>query len=93
MTTVHERSRGTYGAPRVHAVLKREGADCRRRRVARLMRQAGLAGRHPRRRHRTTIPDPHAVNRPDLALRDFQPDGPSAVDSRWCGDLTYIATD
>ncbi|MFD3637637.1 IS3 family transposase, partial [Streptomyces sp. NPDC058664] len=38
-------SRGTYGAPRIHAVLKREGTDCGRRRVARLMRQAGLTGR------------------------------------------------
>ncbi|MFI8363955.1 IS3 family transposase [Streptomyces sp. NPDC085612] len=75
---VHERSRGTCGAPRVHAVLRREGAGCGRRRVARLMRQAGSAGRHRRRRHRTTIPDPHAVTRPDLVLRDFQPDRESA---------------
>ncbi|MDQ0945930.1 IS3 family transposase [Streptomyces sp. V1I1] len=51
ITAVHERSRGTYGAPRVHAVLKREGAGCGRRRVARLMRAAGLQGRHRRRRH------------------------------------------
>ncbi|WP_371584395.1 IS3 family transposase [Streptomyces sp. NBC_01314] len=55
ITAVHERSRGTYGAPRVHAVLKREGSG-RRRRVARLMRAAGLQGRHRRRRHLTTIP-------------------------------------
>ncbi|MFK0204082.1 IS3 family transposase [Streptomyces lavendulae] len=92
ITVVHQRSRGIYGAPRVHAVLKREGAGCGRRRVARLMRQAGLAGRHRRRRHRTTVPDPHAVTRPDLVLRDFQPD-PAAIDTRWCGDITYIATD
>ncbi|WP_420082648.1 IS3 family transposase (plasmid) [Streptomyces sp. JL4002] len=92
ITAVHEQSRGTYGAPRVHAVLKRQGEECGRRRVARLMRQAGLAGRHRRRRHRTTIPDPHAATRPDLVLRDFQPD-PAAVDTRWCGDITYIATD
>ncbi|MEW2161318.1 IS3 family transposase [Streptomyces sp. NPDC007189] len=38
---VHTRSRGTYSAPRVHAVLKRTGAGCGRRRVARLMRTAG----------------------------------------------------
>ncbi|MFI8829395.1 IS3 family transposase, partial [Streptomyces sp. NPDC053431] len=92
ITVIHQQSRGTYGAPRVHAALKREGADCGRRRVARLMRQAGLAGRHRRRRHRTTIPDPLAVTRPDLVLRDFQPDA-SALDTRWCGDITYIATD
>ncbi|MEW1905232.1 IS3 family transposase [Streptomyces sp. NPDC086147] len=56
ITAVHQRSRCTYGAPRVHAVLQREGAGCGRRRVARLMRQAGLAGRHRRRHHRTTEP-------------------------------------
>ncbi|MFF0450007.1 IS3 family transposase [Streptomyces sp. NPDC004609] len=92
ITAVHEQSRGTYGAPRVHAVLKREGAGCGRRRVARLMRLAGLAGRHRRRRHPTTIPDPHAATRPDLVLRDFRPDL-AAVDTRWCGDITHVATD
>jgi transposase InsO family protein len=56
------------------------------------MRAAGLVGRHRRRRHRTTIPDPHAATRPDLVLRDFRPD-PTAVDIRWCGDITYIPTD
>ncbi|MFI8372186.1 IS3 family transposase, partial [Streptomyces sp. NPDC085466] len=75
-----------------HAVLRRQGQECGSRRVARLMRQAGLAGRHRRRRHRTTTPDPHAAIRPDLVLRDFRPDA-EAVDTRWCGDITYIATD
>ncbi|MEU1670359.1 IS3 family transposase [Streptomyces sparsogenes] len=56
------------------------------------MRAAGLAGRHRRRRHRTTVPDPQAAARPDLALRDFRPD-PTATDARWCGDITYIPTD
>ncbi|MFI8344030.1 IS3 family transposase [Streptomyces sp. NPDC085639] len=73
-------SRGTYGAPRVHAVLKREGAGCGRRRVARLMRQAALA-RHRGRTHRTTTPDLNAAMRSDLVLRDFRPDL-SAVDTR-----------
>ena len=89
---VHETSRGSYGAPRVHAALRREGTACGRRRVARLMRQAALQGRHRRRRQRTTIPDPQAGTRPDLVLRDFQPD-PAALDTRWCGDITYIPTD
>ncbi|MBD9703616.1 transposase [Streptomyces sp. ID01-12c] len=48
ITEVHATSRGTYGAPRIHAVLKRGGALCGRRRVARLMRVAGLEGRHRR---------------------------------------------
>ena len=89
---VHAISRGSYGAPRIHAALQRAGDRCGRRRVARLMRQAGLQGRHRRRRHRTTVPDPRASTRPDLVLRDFQPD-PAALDARWCGDITYIPTD
>ncbi|MET8507516.1 IS3 family transposase, partial [Streptomyces sp. NPDC004787] len=63
---------GAYGAPRVHAALQRKGAGCGRRRVARLMRLAELAGRQRRRRHRTTIPDRHAATRLDLVLRDFR---------------------
>ncbi|MEU6890051.1 IS3 family transposase [Streptomyces viridosporus] len=92
ITAVHAQARGTYGAPRIHAVLQREGTVCGRRRIARLMRAAGLVGRHRRRRHRTTIPDSRAATRPDLVLRDFRPD-PAATDARWCGDITYIPTE
>lgn len=92
ITEIHAKSRGTYGAPRVHAVLKREGAACGRRRVARLMRVAGLQGRHRRRRHVTTTPDPRAAFRPDLIIRDFQPDR-TGLDVRWCGDITYVPTE
>ncbi|WP_158718122.1 IS3 family transposase, partial [Streptomyces sp. NRRL F-2664] len=91
ITEVHEHSRGLCGAPRIHAALVRDGLPCGRRRVARLMRAAGLAGRHRRRGQRTTVPDPNAATRPDLVQRDFQPD-PTAIDTRWCGDITYIPT-
>ncbi|WP_435792323.1 IS3 family transposase [Actinacidiphila glaucinigra] len=89
MTQVHTRSRGTYGAPRVLAVLQREGSACGRRRVARLMRAAGLQGRHRRRRHPTTVPDPQTTARPDLIARDLQPDA-TALDTRWCGSTVRI---
>ncbi|MET8986961.1 IS3 family transposase [Nonomuraea wenchangensis] len=89
---VHARSRGSYGAPRVHAQLRQDGQRCGRRRVARLMRALGLAGRYRRRRQVTTIPDPHASARPDLIERDFTPDA-AAVDTRWCGDITYVPTE
>ncbi|MGW6026577.1 IS3 family transposase [Streptomyces sp. NPDC055099] len=92
IAAVHGRSRGTYGAPRVHAVLKREGAGCGRRRVARLMRAAVLEGRQRRRRHLTTIPDARAALQPDLVLRSFTPDT-AGLDTRWCGDITYVPTD
>ncbi|WP_055490378.1 IS3 family transposase [Streptomyces sp. TP-A0356] len=92
ITEVHEHSRGTYGAPRIHAVLQRQGEECGRRRVARLMRGAGLQGRHRRRRQLTTIPDPRAASRPDLVARDFAP-APDKLNTRWCGDITYIPTE
>ncbi|GAA2423957.1 hypothetical protein GCM10010388_09150 [Streptomyces mauvecolor] len=92
ITEVHDHSRGTYGAPRIHAVLQRQGEDCGRRRVARLMRGAGLQGRYRRRRQLTTIPDPRAAARPDLVVRGFAP-GPDKLDTRWCGDITYIPTE
>ncbi len=47
--TIHQASRGTYGAPRIHAELQAAGMCCGRKRVARLMRRAGLVGCHRRR--------------------------------------------
>ncbi|MFG2632021.1 IS3 family transposase [Streptomyces sp. NPDC048473] len=60
---VHARSRGTYGAPRVHAVLKREGSGCGRRRVARLMQAAGPSPQ-------TTARDPLGWKTPTEALNE-----------------------
>ena len=91
ITAVHEQSKGTYGAPRVHAELSDAGLRHGRKRVARLMRAAGIRGKSPRRWRTTTIPDPAATLRPDLIQRDFTTD-PAAVDTRWCGDITYINT-
>jgi putative transposase len=88
---IHARSRGTYGAPRVHAEL-RVGLDIRvgRKRVARLMREHGLQGVHRRRRGGLTRHDPHAVPAPDLVERDFTPAGP---DRLWVADVTQQRTD
>jgi transposase InsO family protein len=87
----HQASKGRYGAPRIHAELRRRGHRHGRKRVARLMRAAGLRGRTPRRWKRTTIPDPAAAARADLIRRDFAVDA-AAVNTRWCGDITYIPT-
>ncbi|MEV4210134.1 DDE-type integrase/transposase/recombinase [Micromonospora sp. NPDC049662] len=55
------------------------------------MRAADLAGKNPRRWRTTTIPDPNASRRPDLIGPDFTAN-PAAVDTRWCGEITYINT-
>ncbi len=89
--TVHEESKGRYGVPRVHAQLRAEGKRHSRKRVARLMRQSGLQGRAAKRWKKTTIPDPAAAARADKIRRDFTADA-SKVNTRWCGDITYIAT-
>jgi transposase InsO family protein len=88
---VHEESRGRCGAPRIHAGLRRRGRRHGRKRVARLMRQSGIAGRAAKRRKKTTIPDPAAAARADRIRRDFSADA-SGLNARWCGDITYIRT-
>jgi transposase InsO family protein len=88
---VHAESKGRYGAPMVHAQLARQGRRHSRKRVARLMRAAGLRGRAPKRWKRTTIADPAAAARADLIRRDFTTDA-ARINSRWCGDITYIRT-
>mgnify|MGYP003403011477 FL=1 len=91
ITAVHQESKGRYGAPRVHAQLARDGRHHSRKRVARIMRSAGLRGRAARRWKRTTIADPAAAARADKVRRDC-PVNAAAVNSRWCGDITYIGT-
>jgi transposase InsO family protein len=89
--TVHEDSSGRYGAPRIHAQLRTQGHRHSRKRVARLMRAAGLRGKAAKRWKKTTIPDPAASARADAIRRDFTADA-SKINTRWCGDITYIAT-
>jgi len=88
---IHARSRGTYGAPRVHAELRLGlGVRAGRKRVARLMRSAGIVGVHRRRRHGLTRRDPAAASAPDLVERRFTPPAP---DRLWVADITQQRTD
>ena len=89
---IHAASRGTYGAPRVHAELRSMGTRVGRKRVARLMRAAGLVGVHRRRRTTPTprIPARHATTAPDLVRREFGVPGP---DRLWVADITYLPTE
>ena len=69
---IYDDSKGTYGWPRVHRQLRRDGVHVSRKRVARIMRQRGLIGRCRRRWTKTTISDP-AVAAVDLVKRAFGP--------------------
>jgi putative transposase len=84
--TAHAASRGTYGVPRVHAELAAEGIRVGRKRVARLMSQAGLAG-VSRRKFVTTTVKGDGRQAPDLVERNFTAEAP---DRLWVADITYV---
>ncbi|MDB9846272.1 IS3 family transposase [Acidimicrobiales bacterium] len=87
---IHTESRSTYGAPRIHAELADDyNIRCSRKRVARLMRQAGLVGCHRRKKVWTTKRDESAAPAPDLVKRDFSAKAP---DQLWVADITYVPT-
>lgn len=86
---IHAESEGTYGWPRIHAELRLQGLRVSRKRVARLMRQAGLSGFMKRKRGQTTIRLPGVRPAPDLVGRDFNPSEPNTL---WAADLTEVRT-
>ncbi len=87
---IHQGSRGTYGASRIQAELRLEH-DVRigRKRVARLMRAAGIAGVRPDKPRKTTIRILGVTPATDLAERQFRPDRPNVL---WVADITYLRT-
>ena len=89
---IHRDSHETYGAPRIHFELRTLGVRCARKRVARLMREAGLFGCGGRRRKaRTTLRSrtERIPPVPDLVKRNFTPRAP---DRLWVADITYVRT-
>lgn len=89
MRAIFEAAEGNYGVPRMHRELRRAGLVVNKKRVHRLMRLHGMAGRCHRRRCRTTFPGPDGYQIPDLVGRRFDPGRP---DVAWCQDITYIPT-
>ena len=85
----YAQSYGTYGAPRIHAELAAKGIRVARKRIARLMRAAGLAGVSRRKGPRTTQRREDARPAPDLVERNFSVDAP---DRLWVADITYVPT-
>jgi transposase InsO family protein len=86
---IHRQSRGTYGAPRIQVELAEAGVRVGRKRVARVLRQAGLRGVCRRRYVVTTQRAPGHRAAPDLVQRAFRASGPNQL---WVADITYIRT-
>jgi transposase InsO family protein len=86
---LHAEGRGNPGVRRVRAGLAAVGHRVGHKRVYRLMRVAGLRGRHPKAWKRTTIPGDQPVGAPDLIGRSFTAD---EANQKWCGDITYVKT-
>jgi putative transposase len=86
---IHQYSRGTYGAPRIHEELLAAAIHVGRKRVARLMKTASLRGASRRQWMVTTVRDRHARPAPDLLHRNFVGPTPNSV---WVADITYIPT-
>lgn len=86
---IHQASREVYGSPRIHAQLRMQGELCSRKRVARLMRQEGLAAKMKRRFKVTTQVDSRAPKAPNLLQQNFISEKPN---QRWVADITYVAT-
>jgi transposase InsO family protein len=87
---VHSAHRQVYGSPRIWRQLRRQGIGCGRHRVARLMRQHGIAARQ-RQRCRTTTNSRHTLPvAGNVLARDFRA---TAVNQKWVADITYIRTE
>src|SRR5450759_3172987 len=89
MKKLHAEARGNPGVRRLHAGLAALGHRLSRKRVWRLMKVAGLRGRHPKAWKRTTIGGDKPVPAPDLIGRSFCAERPN---EKWCGDITYVKT-
>ena len=87
ISAIWERSRRSYGAPRINAMLVREGIRVGRKRVERLMQQLGIQGAHLHKHWKTTRQDKRTTAAPDLVERNFTAVEPNTL---WVADLTYI---
>ncbi len=87
--TAHRQSRGTYGAPRILRDLRAADVRVGRKRVARLMKHAGLQGVSRRKWPTTTVRAANARPAPDLVQRRFTATAPNQL---WVADITYVPT-
>lgn len=86
---IHLGSRGTYGSPRVHAILSGLGENCSLQRVARLMKRHGIRAKTKRKFKATTNSKHNLPVASNILDRDFSPEAPNQA---WAGDITYLWT-
>ena len=89
IVALHEKSRRTYGSPRVHAELRASGEQVSRKRVARIMRENGIRSKHVRKFRKTTDSAHHYPIAANVLNREFRA---KRRDSKWATDITYIPT-
>jgi putative transposase len=89
---IHRKSRKTYGSPRIHRALGKQGISCGRKRVARIMRKEEIKGRQRKRFRRTTNSKHEHPIAPNVLDRRFDPREIGRPNVVWAGDITYIWT-
>jgi len=87
---IHRNSRKTYGSPRIHAVLQRQGVQCSQNRVARLMNQHQIYAQRKRRRKLTTQSQHGYPKAPNILAQNFEAQAPN---QKWVSDISYVATE
>jgi transposase InsO family protein len=87
ITAIYSEHRSNYGSPRIHAELKRRGENINHKRVARLMRDAGLVGKAGRIYRRKPLPDNPCIK---VANRQRAEGPPIKSHQHWAGDVTYL---
>jgi putative transposase len=87
---VYKVSRGTYGSPRITRALKKQGINCGKNRVARLMRDNGIAGKTKRKYKATTNSNHNYPVAENILKQKFNAEHPNQI---WVADITYIPTD
>jgi putative transposase len=85
----HKQSRQTYGSVRIVKDLRENGETCSRKRVARLMKQAGIKAKMQKRFKVTTKANSSAIPAPNLLQQDFSA---QTLNQRWVADFTYVST-
>ena len=90
---IHEKSRQTYGSPRITSTLRTEGIECNEKRVARIMRENQIASEAVKKFKITTTDSNHDLPIAERVFETEHAENVMAPNQVWTGDITYIPTD